>query len=307
MMLATTLLLMASCDGERLSASWAIDRTRILAVRAEVLDEDGNTTTRAEARPGETVSLHSLTVHPDQSIAGVFWLGCLLEDSSQFGCNINEDLLSDLDGLDPETMSPEEMQAFFDALAEAGFLGIEPDFPPQLRVPADVLDDLEGDDLLEGKSYMLTLSAMPADEEGTPDESDLEIAYKRIVVSEAATPNHNPYIQSLLIDGSPHSAGEEMTYEAESVYAIDPVLTSDSVETFVYLNSDGVEENRVEEPYFNFYATEGYFDSPYSLPSHSSVTWNSPVEPSGQTIRIWVVVRDRRGGMGWFEQVMNPG
>jgi hypothetical protein len=246
-------------------------------------------------------------VHPDQAIAGVFWLGCLVEDSDQFGCNVNEDLLEDLEGIDPETLSPEELQAFFDALADAGFLGVEPDFPPRLRVPAEVLDGLEGDDLLEGRSYMLTLSAMPADENGVPDESDLEIAYKRIVVSEATTPNHNPYIQSLLINGSPNSAGEEETYWADSVYAFDPVLTSDSVETFVYVNSDGEEETRVEEPYFNFYSTEGYFDSPFSLPSHSSVNWHAPAESSGQIIRIWVVARDRRGGMGWFEQVMNPG
>jgi hypothetical protein len=253
-----------------LSPAWYIDRTRLLAVRAEP----------AEPRPGDLVTFTSLAVDPVQDLL-IVWTGCVLESSSSYGC----------DTTDPEALS---------------VLGVEPLLPPSLQVPADLLDDLPAEDRAEGKNYILTLSALPGDTDLSAleelDQDDLlELGFKRLPVAEGATPNHNPDISHLLIDGAIEvRPGGVLTVQRGQVYSIEPILSDDAIEDYEYINSDGVTETRTEEPYFTFYATDGAYEFNFSLYPYSAVDWTAPVDPLADTLTIWAVVRDRRGGMGWF-------
>jgi hypothetical protein len=281
--------ILPACSDVQLSQSWQIDRMRILAVRASVLNEDGVPTTLAEPQPGDTVQLASLTVHPEIDTPHVIWTGCLRDDSSLFGC------------------IPEEGG---DGQKEDGFLGIEPFMPPQLVIPEDVLDDLTEEEKNEGISYLFTLLAVPDVEEIGENldpeafSNDEEIATKSMPISLAETPNNNPFITQLLVEKNPIPTGTTLTVIPGQAYHLEPVLTF-GPEEYVFINRSGERELRIEEPYYSFYATEGSFDRPYSDYGDSpGVNWTAPREPNRTEARLWVVVRDRRGGMGWIEQVL---
>jgi hypothetical protein len=313
MALITLALGLMGCTFEReqLSQSWQIDRTRILGVLADVVDENGDSTGRAEASPGETVLLSSLTVHPTRNIAGVFWMGCVLASADEYGCETDPEAIQALFEEDLESLSIEEQLALYEQAQAAGFLGFEP-YPdpflqPKIQVPVDLLDELEPEEQLEGLSYILNLLATPENASGNPDDSDTEIATKRVVVSQAVdnlpwTPNHNPHIQYLLIDGDQHNPGELQSASPEDIFEIEPILTTDSVEEYSYVSRSGEEELRQEEPWFAFYSTDGFFDIPYSLSDHPEVTFSIPKSTALETIEVWIVVRDRRGGMHWQQQ-----
>ena len=74
------------CSEDELSEPWQLDRTRILAVRPTVQgDPDIVLGTRAEGRPGETLSFEALTCTPDdEPIGGVMWIACLDERAKRW-------------------------------------------------------------------------------------------------------------------------------------------------------------------------------------------------------------------------------
>ena len=240
----------------------------------------------AEPRPGELTTFRSLIYVPGgMELEGVVWFACLPESATDFGCSSASDV-----EIDPE--NPD-----FEALVEAGFIGFEPAFPPAWTPPADALADLDEAQRTEGVSAIVNVTAIPAGVESAEDldDSDVEIAYKRVPVSEATTPNHNPALSGIEVDGEPLEGA--LIAEPGGEYEIDPQLTDDSLEAYTYTNSDGESEEREEEPYFTWYTEAGSFDQPFSLHPYSSVTWTAPDEAFEGL--ILVVVRDRRGGMAW--------
>lgn len=277
------LLLANACGDGQLAQSWQIDRMRILAVRTSVLDDDGVPTPQAEPQPGDTVQLASLAVHPDIEAPHVIWTGCLADTSSLFGCTATQ----------------------------TSVLGIEPFMQPSLVVPEDVLDGLSEQEKNEGLSYLFTLLAVPdveeMDENLDPEafSNDEEIATKYMPVSFAETPNHNPFIEQILIEKNAFGPGTTLQVSPGQSYFIEPVLAF-GPEEYLFIDSEGERETRTEEPYYTWYATEGSFDQPYSEYGDSpGVNWTAPKDPSRTEVRIWVVVRDRRGGMGWAEQTLH--
>lgn len=262
---------LCGCLTQDLDPSWLLDRTRVLAVAAEP----------AEPAPGDTVTFTSLVVDPEQEPL-VLWVGCVLESSNSYGCVPDEE----------------------------GFLGIEPLLPPSLAVPETLLDDLEEDRRVEGKNYILTLSALAedtdlSDPESITEDSVLEVAYKRMPVSESATPNHNPVFDRLILDDAfDVHPGDTVVVSQGQTYDLDPRLTAESIEDYVYVNNDGEAEDRVEEPYFTFYVTDGSLLPSYSLydaetDSTTTTEWTAPVAPDSPEVTLWIVARDRRGGMAW--------
>ena len=132
------LLSLTGCTALEMAQSWQLDRIRILAARAEP----------AEPKPGEQVSFTSLVFTPqDQALESVIWFACLPEEANSFGCSLDSDLL---DQLDNPPDDPAEQFEFFQTLQEAGFAGVEPDFPPIWTAPEDALIDLAEDQLQEG-------------------------------------------------------------------------------------------------------------------------------------------------------------
>ena len=298
----TTLL--TSCGGEQLSQTWQLDRLRVLGAKA----------TPAEPRPGEKVSFESLIFTPsDVNLEAVSWFSCLPTNANDFGCTLDPSVLEALTN-QFDTLSEAELAELFAALFaaggdiaslpddplfaplkqayEAGFSGFEPGLMLGWTAPEDALDGLDERQQKEGLSAITTISAVPSEAD---DEDDIEIAYKRFPVSLADTPNHNPSILEIQADDS--TVVGTLYAESEKTYALNPLLSEDSIETYDYLPPEGDTEQRTEEPYFLWYTEGGSFDINFSLYPYSEVEWTAPKAPFEGV--IIAVVRDRRGGMNW--------
>lgn len=283
------LLLPSACTTVEVSQAYEIDRLRILAVAAEP----------AEPRPGDTVTFSSLVVSPTAPVALTTWFACFLDGDDAFGCTIDPTFTEGLADLDPSTLTPEELAELYAELAEAGLIGVEPFLPPTWQVPDDALDGLSDAEKLEGRVATVTVTAIPDQE--VVEEGDVEIAYKRVPVSLATTPNRNPVVEGLRVDGIQVAEGARLVLDRGQAYTIEAVLPDDAIETYRYLNPDGVEEERVEEPYYAWYLQEGSFDQSTTLEPYRSVVYTTPAAPTLLEQSVWVVVRDRRGGMAWSE------
>lgn len=265
------LVLTTGCTTIELSQDWQLDRLRILAVRA----------IPAEPQPGEQTTFESLLyVPPELTLEGAIWFACLPESADDFGCEIDSEL-------DPETATLEE-------LLEAGFIGFEPAFPPTWTPPPEALDGLTDAEAEEGLSAIVNVTALP---EGAEDDSDLELAYKRVPVSRATTPNHNPELTGLLVDGA-LLEGDTLIAEAGSTHTLEIVLADDAIETYTYTFDDGSTEDRTEEPYVTWYTEEGSFDQTFALAPYLDVEWTAPDTPG--EVLLLATLRDRRGGMAWL-------
>jgi hypothetical protein len=280
------LLLLLACSRTEVAESWQIDRMRVLAVAAEP----------AEPKPGDTVHFTSLIVSPNKPVGCAAYLGC---SGDAGACGF---------GALPDTASQDTAAA-----AGSGFLGIDPFVPPSWTIPDDYLDTLTEDQKLEGTTSIITVIAISdcdallkgeVDDpqallEGGKDDS--EIAYKRVPVSLASTPNHNPTLTGITVDGLPVAPGARLSLDPGQTYTIDVTLADDAVETYTYRNESGVDEQRTEQPYFSWYSQEGGFDQTNTLWDTTSVKYTTASSPTLPDQSIWVVARDRRGGMGWAE------
>lgn len=272
--------LLSGCDTVEMAESWQIDRLRVLAVAA----------TPAEPRPGDVVTFDALILSPARPLAGSVWFLCSSDASSDYGCEVDPSLVR---GGDPEEMD-------FEALQAAGLIGFLPAMPPTWLVPTDFLDALAEEDRLEGTFAMTYITAIPEFEDSEEfDEDELEIAYKRVPVSLATTPNHNPAVAGWRVDGFEVADGATVRLDAGQAYTVECILADDAVETYTFRNEAGSDETRTEEPYLSWYLQEGSFDQTNTLYPTASVVYFAPDEPTLARQTIWTVVRDRRGGMGW--------
>jgi hypothetical protein len=277
LLLTSLAALLAGCGESTLSSSWQIDRLRILAVRAEP----------AEPAPGDLVTFESLTVHPDNDDLVTVWFACLLEASSSYGC---EGIGDTADTADTGADVPE------------GLIGYEPDWPPTYVPDESALEGLTEEERIEGRNILLTLVAFENAEEWDFEDENAELATKRVPVSENPDPNQNPTISGLQVNGVDLPEGGLLEVDAKQTYTFTPMLSDDTIQTYSYTNSDGATEQRVEEPYFTFAAEGGSLQSSSALYPYSDFDWTAPSTANGEEIRIWIVVRDRRGGMGWWTQ-----
>lgn len=264
-----------------LPESSLVDRPRVLAIQAEP----------PEVEPGGTVAFSALIADPFEELGGSVWIACL--DGGGFGCPV------DLAGLGDEP-TPEE-------LAAAGVIGFTPGLDPVWVAPEDALDDLSEEARLEGTSATVQVASFPSqgDAGEEVDFNDVEVAYKRLIVSEALTPNNNPVLESWRVDGTLVPADSVVVVDAGQEYDLSVELGPDSVEQYIYVNSDGVEEERSEEPYLSWYGTAGGWDGSLTVPLNGfdgplTATFRAPEEPGEGT--WYVVARDRRGGQAWLTQ-----
>ncbi len=204
-----------------------------------------------------------------------------------------------------DDLSPEELEAL-------GFIGFEPGLPPSYSAPPELLDVLDEDARLEGLSVLVQLTAFPIDDLGglgtatgteALDFSLIEAGYKRLVVSEASTPNHNPQLTGLTIDRLAVPADvQTVRVEPNQLYELG-ILLGDELgrELYEFRNSEGIVEERIEEPYASWFSSGGEVVEPITLWPYMESTWLSPDE-EGAEGTWYVVVRDRRGGMSWWIQ-----
>jgi hypothetical protein len=263
---------------------WLIDRVRVLAVQAEP----------PEAVPGATIAFSALVTQPVDDPYNVIWFTCPPTDDGGigFGCELPD--TSSIDASDPE------------ALADLGLIGFEPFLSPTYTIPIDALDGVAEEDRAEGLYQLVQVTAFPPeylDPEQAPDAIDfdeVEAAYKRLIISEARTPNRNPLLSRFSVDGFDVPDGATITVEEGQTYQLSTTIAESLVEEYVYVTSEGVEEWRTEEPYANWYTTGGDLNENLTLHPYLDVTWVAP--ESGTSGKFWVVVRDRRGGMAWIDR-----
>lgn len=287
-----------ACGGIDLAQGWQLDRTRVLGVRA----------TPAEPRPGDTVTFESLVYTPaGETTAGVLWFACLPETADDFGCTLDP-AVADLFSEDPGALTPAEQAELYAAAVEAGLVGFEPVLPPVWTAPPDALDGLDETQQLEGVSAIVNLTVLPddADEDG----ADVEVAYKRLPISLATTPNHNPDVVGMdvfsdpqfdagtFVRGTPVSLTDGVLVASRGAdYQLVPALADDAIETYTFTSPDSTGESRTEEPFFTWYTEGGRFLQEFSLHPYTSTTWTAP-DAAFEGVVV-AVARDRRGGMGW--------
>ena len=265
-----------------LSSATLVDRPRLLGIKVEP----------PEVAPGESANVSALVADPGNEMAFNLWVTCPADTASSFGCPPT------FAALDLETATEEE-------LAEAGIIGFEPFFSPVYDAPADALSNLPEDEKKEGIYQMVHSFSLPEEVDGMDDGqfdfNQIESGYKRLVVSEADTPNANPQITSWTIDGQVVGSDDEIIVRAGEKIELGIVLSETSIESYTYINQDGVSEERVEEPYANWYSTHGSVNEAVTLHPFLQADWVAPNEPISQGV-WWVVLRDRRGGLTWSEQ-----
>ncbi|MFT4622075.1 MAG: hypothetical protein ACI8PZ_000728 [Myxococcota bacterium] len=270
-----------------LSPVWFVDRARVLAVQAEP----------PEIRPGQTASFEALLATPDsEEPYSVVWIACPADGGGiGFGCAL------DFADIDLTNATP-------DQLAALGFIGFEPLLPPVYTAPDDILDGLDDPARREGAYVLIQVTAIPPgalDEgrRGNPeiDFNEVEAAYKRLIVSEATTPNHNPVPGPFSVAGRTVAPGSIVHVDPDQPYKLALEIPTASVESYEFVNRDGEVEIRVEEPYVAWFSTDGEMAEEVTLYPYTAADWYSPSK-RGAAGTWYAVVRDRRGGQGWHTQ-----
>lgn len=310
MRITLPLFLLCGCSETVMSQNWQLDRIRILGAAASVEGEaDPILGARAEPRPGERITFDALYYVPeDEYISGAVWIGCLPDSELNFGCEVDPTAFDAFTELD-ENASFEEFQAALEAAREGGFLGFEPDMPPEWTVPANALDGLTDAEKKEGKNAFVNISLIG--DEADPDAEPAELGFKRFPVSTADTPNHNPEIVDFIVADVPLDGDVGFTAQQGFTYVIEPVIPEGHIETYAFRTEAGEQEYRSEEPYITWFTELGAneierqarFTQEYSLYPYTSVEWTAP-KRAGE-ITIHAVIRDRRGGMGWATLKVN--
>lgn len=274
--------LLLGCQQIDLADEWELDRLRLLATRAEP----------AEPRPGDPVTFTSLVHVPDAAPYSAVWFGCIL--GGEAGCSFDPALLEGLEDL--ASLTPEEQAEVFASLQEAGLIGLEPGLAPAWVVPADALDGLTEAEALEGVSATLQITLTT--------EADTELVIRRLPVSRAETPNTNPDVVSLTIDGAATVSGDTVTVAAGANVDLEAAVAA--LEDYTYVTTEGVTETRTEELSWRWYVTGGELGGDgFGPPGNedegalaSSQGWTAP-DAAGSHV-LHAVVLDGRGGMGWW-------
>lgn len=260
------------------------------------------------AHPGEKVLLTALSVDPAARPVTWAWASCL---------NPNDTSLESCLERIAESGDPEgAVFARGEGLAET-----------ELVVPTTALDDVPaaargfagigvvsaacpGDLSLEAGSSGLPFRC---EEPGTGRElglSEFIVGIKRVTVRETDR-NQNPELTGVTFDGADWPADEvkEVGWcdQDDFVYDTCPdsekhqfaaTLTPESFEA----GTDELGRSFEEQLVIQYYATEGIFEYEVKTGQEPKNGWVARKSASGQTLRLWFVARDNRGGVSWTER-----
>ena len=285
------------CD-EPLEPGAKVDSFRVLAEQVD----------QPYAHPGETVKLSSLSFDPQNRPITWAWASCLNpSDSSLQGC-----LLKMNESRDPTS-----------AIFATG-AGVD---APELTVPQDAITSLPA--AARGAASVGVVSvACPGDlsvgegpgglpfqckdsQTGRDMALDEFIAgIKRVSVRDTDR-NQNPVITGVTFDGEdwPEDEVKDVGFckQSDFVYSTCPSkekhqlslrLTPDSFEA----GQDELGREFNEAVVIQYYATEGIFEFEVRTGESPKTGWVARQSASGQTLTLWFVARDDRGGVSWAER-----
>jgi hypothetical protein len=290
-------LLLAGCD-DALEPGTKVDSFRVLAEQVDL----------PYAHPGETVQLSSLSFDPSGRQITWAWATCVNPESSDLdGC------LAQIDA------SPDPSSAIF---------AMGPDTATAaLTIPADALESLPTG--ARGAATVGVISAAcpgdlsidrgPGDlpfrcqEPGTGRElalDELIVGFKRITVRETER-NQNPVITGITFDGVDWPEGEIKTvgFCNASDFSYDPCPSKEKHQLAAQLSPESFEHGKdelgrdfTEQLVIQHYATEGIFEFEVRTGQSPKNGWVARKRASGQTLSLWFVARDDRGGVTWAER-----
>jgi hypothetical protein len=294
---ACVLPLVFGCS-EALEPGTKVDSFRVLAQAVDL----------PYAHPGEKVKLTALSVDPAARPVTWAWASCLNPNDTSLGSCLERIA---------ETGDPEG--AVF-ALGE----GLD---EVELTVPANALDGVP--EAARGLAGMGVVSAAcPGDlsleegstglpfrceEPGTGRElalSEFIVGIKRVTLRETER-NQNPALTRVTFDGAEWPADEvkevgwcdqdDFVYDTcpdSEKHELAAILTPESFEA----GTDELGRSFEETLVIQYYATEGIFEYEVKTGSEPKTGWVARRSASGQTLRLWIVARDDRGGVTWTER-----
>lgn len=124
---------------------------------------------------------------------------------------------------------------------------------------------------------------------------------KTVLISQSSAPNKNPTLDGVEADGA---ALDEAPVEvaAGTAIALEPLWADETLEPFV--SADGA---TTETALFSWFAEAGELDRDRSTDKVADNTWTAPALDEGESfreVRLWLVMRDSRGGVDWLERTV---
>ncbi len=290
-------LLLLGCD-EALEPGTKVDSFRVLAEQVD----------QPYAHPGETVQLSSLSFDPEGRDVTWAWASCVNPDSSDLqGC------------LATIANSPDPTSALFEMGAGAD--------TASLTIPSDALDTLPA--AARGSASVGVVSAacpgalsmgegpggLPfrCQEAGTGRNlalGEFIVGFKRITVRETER-NQNPVITGITFDGVDWPEGELKTvgFCDASDFVYGPCPSKEKHQLAALLSPESLESGKDElgrdfdeQLVVQYFATEGIFEYEVRTGESPKTGWVARKRASGQTLTLWFVARDDRGGVTWAER-----
>jgi hypothetical protein len=288
---------LVGCDAP-LEPGSKIDSFRVLAEQVD----------QPYAHPGETVRLSSLSFDPEARDVTWAWVSCVNPDSSDLqGC------------FDKIAADPDPTRALFELGADADSAA--------LTIPPDTLNELPA--AARGAASVGVISAacpgelsldegpggLPfrCQEPATGRElalDELIVGFKRITVRETDR-NQNPVITGVTFDGADWPEGEvkevgscnadDFVYDAcpaKEKHRLAAAVSQESFES----GKDELGRDFDEQVVVQFYATEGIFEYEVRTGESPQNGWVARKRAAGQTLKLWFVARDDRGGVTWAER-----
>lgn len=285
------LLLLGGCDEDERAEPYQVEELRVLAIRAEPPESTDSTPVTFDALvvEGSGDLTYAWRLCP---FAGPAELGypCLADEIPEKDIElIPEDLRPCILGETASTPSFEATPCSFDtyefileaAAKEQGFpLDLSPETGLEMSVRLQVTDET-------GR---------------TVD------AIKGFAVTGSESPNSNPVLSGVVVQEEPELEPESGdVWEEDEILVIDleeaPILqvTYDPASAELVSSEESVEAVP-EELLFSWYATSGVFERGRTAPDLMDNEFRPDGDMASADDRIWVVVRDGRGGIGWIER-----
>ncbi|MCL2178875.1 MAG: hypothetical protein FWC28_08115 [Proteobacteria bacterium] len=298
-------LLLHACLLEELSPKWKLDKLRVLGMSASP----------AALQPGESTLLSALVVdEPQNRPLTYLWLGCSADPHNQ-----NRSPCSDSEILKTPSLLLNEQGK---PLENIQFLGFGPQalytVPPSLFEALPENHPQRKIGTLGMVLLMVVAEALPP----IPSPEDVALLIQRaqdklvdsqttlfrIPVRESEqTPNQNPIISHLLVDGQPQDNSSPLPLKKGKTYGLDMAVPQESFEEYAETTGVGTTQ-KTETLFASFFTTCGELeDSFFNLATSTRPKLSSPdgkdIEPCPATPvqKLFVVLRDSRGGQSWQE------
>jgi hypothetical protein len=283
---------------EELEPGTKVDSLRVLAQAVDL----------PYAHPGEKVKVTALSVDPSGRPITWAWASCLNPNDTSLASCLER--IGERD--DPEGA----VFARGEGLEEV-----------ELVVPPNALDDVPtaarafaGIGVVSAAcpgdlSFEAGASGLPfrCEEPATGRELALDefiVGIKRVTVREQER-NQNPVLTGVTFDGADWPANEvkevgwcdqdDFVYDTcpdDEKHQLGVVVAPESFET----GTDELGRHFDEQLVLQFYATEGIFEDEVKTGNAPLNGWVARKSASGQTLRLWLVARDDRGGVAWTER-----